>query len=148
MFKKSLLIATVALTFAVSQSALAHGMGMCGDGMKNMMSSMKMDDAQKAKVMPILDQLKTSMKGNEDQFKDIDMQIRQQMLSDKMDQSTVDGLVDKKTRMIGDMMKAKIAAKNQIFNMLTAEQKITMQAMMKKMEDRMADKFKNCHDDN
>lgn len=146
MFKKSLWIAAVALFFTLSQSALAHQ--WCGDGLKKMVSSLKLDDAQRAKVMPILDQLKANMASNAVQMRDIEMQLRQQMMSATMDQSVVDGLIDKKTKMIGDAMKAKITAKNQMFNMLTAEQKASMQAMMKKVEDKMAERYKSCHDDN
>lgn len=44
------------------------------------------------------------------------------------------------------MMKAKIAAKNQILAILTPEQKTKLQSEMKKMQDKMEEQYKKCHD--
>lgn len=144
MCKKTLWIIAVAFSFVLGQSAFAHS--LCGQSMDKMVESLKLDDAQKAKVKPVLDQLKSNMQSNWTQMKDLETQINQQVQSANMDQSTVDGLVDKKTALIGNMMKAKIAAKNQIFNVLNAQQKETLQAKMKAKEDKIAAEFKSCHD--
>lgn len=64
-----------------------------------------------------------------------------------MDQATVDGLIDKKTKLVGDMMKAKVTAQNQIYSVLNPQQKTELQNKVKKMEDKMAEQFKSCHDD-
>ena len=145
MFKKTLWIIAFTLSFVLSQSALADDVN-CGDGLQKMLSSVKIDDAQKAKIKPVLDQLKSSMQSIEGQMKNLDTQLKQQMMSATIDQSTVDGLVDKKTKLIGDAMKAKITAKNKILNILTPDQKTAMQNMMQKVEEKMAAKYKNCHD--
>ncbi|WP_454780792.1 Spy/CpxP family protein refolding chaperone [Legionella sp. WA2022007384] len=144
MYKKIIQTAAFAFTLAVSPVVLAHS-GGCGEGFKSMVESLKLDDSQKAKIKPILDQLKASMKNDADQMKDLSRQINQQAESATMDQSAVDGLIDKKTKLIGDMMKAKITAKNQIFSVLNPQQKTELQNKMKKMEARMEEKFKNCH---
>lgn len=142
--KKSLLwIVAVTFSFVLGQTAFAHS-GHCGDGMKKMVENFKLDDTQKAKIMPILDQLKTTLKTSWSQMADLRTQINQQIQSDTMDQATLDGLIDKKTKLIGDMMKAKAAAKHQIFTILNAQQKTMYVDMMKKMHDKMVSKFENC----
>lgn len=146
MFKKLIGIVALAFTFALSQSAFAHS--SCGEGLKNMVESLKLDPAQKEKIKPILDQLKTSIRASADQMKDLRTQMHQQVTSTTMDQGAVDGLIDKKTKLIGDMMKAKMTAKNQIFNILNDQQKTELQNKWNKVEEKWAAKFKECHDDN
>lgn len=70
-----------------------------------------------------------------------------QASSSSMDQGNSDALIDKKTKIIGDMMKAKMAAKNQIFSILNDKQRTELQSKMKKAEDKMIEKFKECHED-
>ncbi|WP_131794624.1 Spy/CpxP family protein refolding chaperone [Fluoribacter gormanii] len=144
MYRKLIQTAAFTCALALSPVVLAHS-GECGEGFKSMVESLKLDDSQKAKIKPILDQLKTSMKNDFDQMKDLSQQINQQAESATMDQSAVDGLIDKKTKLIGDMMKAKVTAKNQIFSVLNPQQKKELQNKMKKMEDKMEKQFKNCH---
>ena len=85
-------------------------------------------------------------KDNWTQMKDLDNQIHQQVTSDKMDQAAVDALVDKKTNLIGNMMKAKISATNQIFVILTPKQRMDFQNKMNKRDEKIAAKFKACHE--
>lgn len=146
MYKKLLGIFALAFTLVLSSSAFAHS-GMCGDRMKTMLDSMNLDAAQKEKIKPVLDTLKSSMKQSVEQMKDLDKQLNDQVVSDKMDQTAVNDLVDKKAKVIGDMMKAKMMAKSQIAAVLTAQQKEQWHSMMQKMKAKMEEKFKNCHDD-
>ncbi|MBA2710207.1 MAG: hypothetical protein H0U57_06420 [Tatlockia sp.] len=67
--------------------------------------------------------------------------------SSTMDQGSMDALVDRKTKIIGDMMKAKMAAKQQIFGILNDQQKTQFQSKMKDAEEKMIAKFKECHED-
>ncbi|MBI2785358.1 MAG: Spy/CpxP family protein refolding chaperone [Legionella longbeachae] len=145
MYKKIIQTATFALTLALSPVVLAHS--GCGEGLKHMVDSLKLDDSQKEKIKPILEQLKTTVKNDAGQMKDLEQQINQQAQSENMDQSAVDGLIDQKAKLIGDIMKAKVTAKNQILAVLKPEQKTELQNKMKKMESKMAEKFKSCHDD-
>jgi protein CpxP len=140
--KKSLLwIVAVTFSFVLGQTAFA---GHCGEGMKRMVENFKLDATQKAKIMPILDQLKTTMQANWSQIRDLRMQINQQIQSDDMDQSTVDGLIDKKTKLMGDIMRAKINAKHQMYMLLNPQQKAAYQNMVKKLQDKMASKAESC----
>ncbi|MCL9683661.1 Spy/CpxP family protein refolding chaperone [Legionella maioricensis] len=140
--KKNLLwIVAVTFSFVLGQTAFANH---CGEGMKKMVASFQLDATQKAKIMPILDQLKTTMQANWAQIKDIRMQINQQIQSDNMDQATVDGLIDKKTKLMSDMMKAKVNAKHQMYMLLNPQQKASYQNMVKKWQDKMASKAESC----
>ncbi|MFA6303718.1 MAG: Spy/CpxP family protein refolding chaperone [Legionella sp.] len=143
MYKKLIAIFSLAFSLVVCQVAFAE----CGEGMRTMIDSLKLDDAQKAKIKPILDQLKTAVKDNGPQLMDVSKQINQQVTSASMDQATVDGLIDKKTKMIGDMIKAKVAAKNQIFAVLNDQQKAELQTKFKALEEKMESKFKSCRDE-
>jgi periplasmic protein CpxP/Spy len=145
MFKKLFWIAAVSCSLMVS-GAYAKS-GMCGKRLDSMIESLKLNDEQKAKVQPIMDQLKATMKSSAGQMQDLSNQLDQQVQSATMDQSAVDGLVDKKTKVIGDMMKAKFAAQGQIFAVLTPEQKTQLQGMMKSQHEKMEAKFKSCHDE-
>jgi Spy/CpxP family protein refolding chaperone len=80
-------------------------------------------------------------------MKDLGAQIKTQEGSSTMDQSVVNGLVDKKATLIGDMMKAKVQAKHEIMGMLNPQQRMMIQNKMEKMEKRIAARYKSCHDD-
>lgn len=120
---------------------------MCGKGLKQLVSELNLTADQKSKISPILDQLKTAVKNSASQMGDIQSQISQQVTSGNMDQSTVEGLIDKKTKLIGDIMKAKVAAKSQIITILDDQQKAQLQDKMKKLEEKMREKYSKCHDD-
>lgn len=145
MYKKILGTLALAFSLVLSSAVFAHS-GECGEGMQKMLDSVKLDDSQKQKIKPIMANLKDSMKQSVDQMKDLNKQINDQADSANMDQSAVNSLIDQKTKLIGDMMKAKVMAKNQIYTILTAQQKASVQSMMKKMHDKMEEKFKSCHD--
>lgn len=145
MYKKLIGSVVVACSLAFSQVTLADDWG-CKEGLKSMVSSMKMDAETKTKAMAIFDQLKTSMKGIPAQMDELDKKINEQVNSDKMDQSVVNDLVDQKVKLIGDMIKAKLTAKNQILALLTPEKKAELLSMMQKLENKIANKFKSCHE--
>lgn len=145
MYKKIVWIVALASSIAFSQTVLADSCG-CGKGMQEMLSELKLDAAQKTKIDGIMSQMKSNMKTIWAQKKDLDKQINQQVNSDKMDTAAMNSLVDQKTKLIGDTMKAKHSAQNQIMAVLTPAQKTMMQNKMQAREDQMETKFKNCHD--
>lgn len=147
MYKKYLWVIAFAFSLVVSQSVLADSWG-CGEGLKSMIDSLTLEKAQKEKIKPILGKLKSDMIDNGNQMKSLDQQITLQVNAVKVDQSALDGLIDKKAKLIGDMIKAKITAEIQIFGILKAQQKIELQGMMKKLEDKISAKFKSCHERN
>ncbi|MBA2657679.1 MAG: Spy/CpxP family protein refolding chaperone [Tatlockia sp.] len=145
MTKKIVGLVVLAFSFLISQAIFADS--SCREGMHKMVESLKLDDAQKEKIKPIMEQLRTTMQATVVQMKDLRTQIDQQSNSPTMDQNAVNGLIDQKAKLIGDMMKAKVAAKNQIFTILNEQQRAELQAKMNKVEEQMAEKYKNCHDE-
>ncbi len=141
-----MLALSLSLSLVITPMAFANQCGS-GKGLGMMVDSLRLDDAQKAKIKPILDQLKTSLQDSATQIKDVSDKLHQQVQTGATDQSTVSGLVDQKTKIIGDMIKAKISAKSQIYAVLTDDQKTKFQAMMKNKDEMMAAKWKNCHAD-
>ena len=143
MYQKLLWIVALACSLVLSQATFAFS-GGCGEGMSKMINTLKLDDAQKDKVKPILEQFKANMKDYRTQLGDIKKQLNAQLYSATMDQAAVDGLVDQKVALIGKMIKAKMAAKSQISAILNAEQKTKLQNKMKKMEEKMDAKYQSC----
>lgn len=145
MYKKLLGTGVLTLVLAFNHSALADTWG-CGEGLHQMVESLKLDETQKAKIKPILEQLKTSIKSDAAQLDQLKTEINKQALSDTMDQGNVDGLVDKKAQLLGNMMKAKIKAKHEISMVLNPQQKTELQQKVQKLEDKISAKYKSCHD--
>lgn len=146
MYKRFLWIVACAFSLVLSQSAFSDSWG-CGEGLKTMLQSLKLDDAQKAKIKPIMDQQNATMKDLSTQMNALDTQINEQINAATVDQAALDDLLSKKATLIGSMIKAKIMTKVQIYGVLTPDQKATLQGMMKKLEDKVAAKFKSCHQD-
>ncbi|MCA0402684.1 MAG: Spy/CpxP family protein refolding chaperone [Proteobacteria bacterium] len=146
MYKKLLGIVIFSLSLIFSQTLFADE-SMCKKGLKTMVESLELKDDQETKIEDIISQMKTTMKENGSQMDSLKSQIQQQLNSTSMDEKTVNKLVDQKVTLIGNMMKARIKAENQIFTLLTPEQKDKLQKMMKVEEDKIADKFKSCQYD-
>jgi protein CpxP len=145
--KKFLWIVAVAMSLALGQTAFADSDNDgCGSGMKKMVEVLDLTKEQKEKVMPMLDQLKMTIKGDWAKIKDLRQQINAQVESDKMDQATLDGLLAQKEKIMTDMMKAKVMTKHQMFMMITPEQKVKYSAMMKKWEGNMMHKMEACRE--
>jgi periplasmic protein CpxP/Spy len=138
------IIAFTSLLF--TQIAFADS-SVCRETLSKMVQSLNLNETQKAKVKPVLEQLKTSMQGIKSQMSGLEDQITQQVNSDNMDQDKVNGIVDQKTKLIGDAMKARITAKRQIFSILNPQQKGKLQGMLKKADEKMAALFKSCEKD-
>ena len=144
MNRKILWIISLMFSLIFSQAVLADT--GCREGLKDMVASLNLSSAQKEKIKPILEQLKSTMKTNGMQMDDLKTQINQQLYSDNMDQTSVDSLIDKKTALIGNMIKAKVTATHQLLTVLNPQQKTALQNRMKKAEEAMTAKFKHCHE--
>ena len=144
MYKKFVWIGAVSFSLLLgTQTAFAHS-DWCDDRMDKMAETLKLDAAQKEKMKPVWEQLKSSMKEKGTQMKELHTQINTQMDSDKVDQSAVDGLIDKKAALLGDMMKAKAAARQQLFTVLNPKQKAAFKDKLKKMHEKISAKFAEC----
>lgn len=146
MYKKFIWILALITSFTLTQMVFADTT-VCRDKLSKMVQSLNLDESQKAKIKPILDQLKTDLQTSGSQMKDFHTQITQQVNSANMDQDKVNDLVDKKTKVIADMIKAKLKAQNQIYVILNPQQKEKLQNMIKTADDKIAAIYKNCEQD-
>lgn len=144
MYKKFLWTIIFVSAFMLNQMVFADS-SVCRESLSKMVQSVNLDDGQKAKVKSILDQLKSNLKASGSQMHDLDTQLTEQVNSSNMDQDKANGLVDQQTKLIGDMIKARIMATNQIFSILNPQQKEKLQAMIKKSEEKVAAEYKKCY---
>ena len=112
--------------------------------MKTMLSSLKLDEAQKAKIEAIREQAKATVRSTKEQMKELRAQMMQLIQSDNMDEAQLDSLINKKKDLIGSMMKTKAMAKHQIYIILNPQQKVQFQQMMKQWEERQHNRHKDC----
>ncbi len=146
MSKKILWIMTIMSALTFNQLTFAEP-AICRAGIDKMVQELNLTDDQKAKAKPVIAQLKSDLQAAGSQMGNIESQISAQATSANMDQDKVNGLIDNKAKLIGDMMKAKVKAKNQIFAILTADQKTKLQSLVTKEDNKMAALYTNCDRD-
>lgn len=146
MYKKFLWIITLVSALTFNQMVLADT-SVCREGLSTMVQSLNLDANQKQKIQPILDQFKNTAQTAGSQMDGIENQINQQVSTPNMNQDTVNGLVDQKVKLIGDIMKAKIQAKSQILAILNPQQQAKLQGMLKAADDKMKALWRNCTQD-
>lgn len=152
MTRRILTAVTLAFSLFAAQTLLAststqttQGCNCCVGGIGQILNSLNLNADQQARIKAIKDQLKSDTKDTWDQLDDVRGQIHALMQSDKVDEAKLDSLVDKKIELLGKGMKAKIKAKNQMYNVLTAEQKTQFQSLLKQQMEKRKQLFKNCH---
>lgn len=143
--KKLLALLVIFSAMLFTQTVLADS--DCREGLNKMIQSLNLDESQKAKINPILQQFKQDVHNSGSQMKSLADQINQQVDSATMDQVKVDSLIDQKAKLVGDVMKAKIKAQSQILGILTAEQKEKLRDMIKSEDKKMEEKYKSCDQD-
>jgi protein CpxP len=121
-------------TMTTSSSDQMGKKGGCGEHLKKMISALNLDASQQAKIKGIKDQLKQSQQSNWEQMKSIRSQIHDLITSETMDDSRLNSLINQKKELLGEMMKAKINAKHQIYNTLNEQQKSQFRQMMQQWE--------------
>ncbi|WP_028389524.1 Spy/CpxP family protein refolding chaperone [Legionella fairfieldensis] len=124
---------TAAPATAATQQSTSCGCN--GDKMKHMIDSLKLDEAQQTKLQTIKEQTKATIKANWQQMKALRSQMNQLIQSDTIDQTKLDSLINQKKELVGNMIKVKIMAKHQIYNLLNAQQKTQYQQMINQWED-------------
>ncbi|KTC65976.1 envelope stress induced periplasmic protein (plasmid) [Legionella adelaidensis] len=127
--KKIITLSFLALTL-IATTAFAHmGMGGC-HCMGQMMQELNLTPDQQKQIQQIKDQMKSQMQSNREQMQSLRTQMQTLIKSDKIDEAKLDSLVNQKKELMGTMMKAKIKMKNQIYNLLDAQQKTKFASMM------------------
>lgn len=152
MFKKIMLCSTLALSmaattplvFADSTSDTSTASTMCQKRMDFMQKNLNLTSDQQAKMKAIHDSGKDAMQANWKQMKAIRDQIKKLVASDSLDQGQLDSLIQQKTTLMATMMKARITMQNQMYNVLTADQKKQFHDTMAKWEAQRKEWHKGC----
>lgn len=127
--KKILTLSAVLLAFFMNTAFANLGGGGCGC-MAQMMQDLNLTADQQQKINQIRDQTKSQMQSQKDQMRALKGQINDLIKSEKIDEAKLDSLVNQKKDLMASMMKAKIKMKNQIYNVLDAQQKTKFAAML------------------
>ncbi len=146
MYNKILGVLAVSASLMMSQSILAST--SCGDDLKNIVvGKLKLDEAQKEKIKPVFEQLKTSAQEHFTQMRDLRAKMRQQVESDTLDQATVDSLAEQNAKLVTDFTKARINARHEIYMALTPEQRSKVKTEIQKVEEKMEAKISSCQEE-
>lgn len=137
MSKKSIWLAVFALIFTLGQPVFANISGNnqskpchCHDHQKAF-KQLNLTEEQKVKIKAIKTQARNTMKTNYNQLKAIKQQINALVANEKLDEVKLDNLISQRNKITGTMLKNRIMMKNQIYNLLTNEQKSQYKNMKK-----------------
>lgn len=132
MIKKMIVIpAVLALSVSFSQATFAHEHNMSmkkGHGhqqmcMQGMMQKLALTADQKMKIKEIRAKERKEMEGNMREMQTLRHDMRRQVESDKMDEAKLTALIHQRKELMASMMKLKMMAKHEIYNVLDAKQK-------------------------
>ncbi|MCP0913451.1 MULTISPECIES: Spy/CpxP family protein refolding chaperone [Legionella] len=150
MMKQIILLPLLALSLAFSPVTFANK----GDGhctcmhMKKMMQELNLTPEQQTKIKEIKDNAKSNMQAKREEMMSLKKQMKELVRSEKMDEAKLDQLINQKKELMASKMKAKIMMKNQIYNVLDAQQKAKFAAMMDKWEQEKSQEMDDdSHDD-
>ena len=119
----------------------------CGDRLKEMVKTLKLDNGQQAKIQVTQDLLRAHMKPHWEKMKSLHEQINQQIQSENMDETKLGDLINAKAQLIGKVMKEKSMAQHQIYLVLNPKQRTQYQQMTKKWDKKVEKMFAKCHKD-
>ncbi|AHE67259.1 P pilus assembly/Cpx signaling pathway, periplasmic inhibitor/zinc-resistance associated protein [Legionella oakridgensis ATCC 33761 = DSM 21215] len=131
-----ILLPALALSLAFSAPSFADKNGGQCPCMRLQKLSQELDLTadQQAKIKAIKEQAQKDMSANEADMKNIRSQIKELIQSEKIDEDKLNKLIEQKKEIIASAMKTKIMMKNQIYNVLNAQQKAKFSALMDKWE--------------
>lgn len=140
MMAASLLLATPTL-------ADSHGSMPCSskERMQHMIQMLQLTPEQQQKIKAIKDKNMTTIRESWKQIKELRSQIKGMITTNKVDETALDKLIQQKSALMSTLTKTKIMTKNEIYNLLTDQQKQQYQEMMQKWEEKKAMFKKECH---
>lgn len=143
-------IAVFVFSMILSQSIIAASQDngedswWCPVRIKNISDTLKLDDKQLAQLNDINTKLDTTMKSRREQLKTLRGQINDLVIDDAMDQSKLDGLLNTKTQLISEMIKAETLTLHQVYGVLSKEQRAQYLKIMQEWEENTSSKYKSC----
>lgn len=139
MNKKITCLSAFLMTFLLGQPVFAESMMQSTNGQMamhqdkdhqdKMLNKLNLSDEQKTKINAIRTKMRDQFETNRVKMRNIQMQIGALVDSDKMDEKKLDDLISQRSQLMSAMMKNVALARNQIFNILTPEQKTKIAEM-------------------
>ncbi len=106
------------------------GTNNCAARLQKMIQTLNLNDTQQTKVKAIIAQAKADKAQYLQQMQTLHGQLKQLIIADTMDESQLDNLLNQKKELFAAILKIKIMAKYQIYQLLDAQQRIQFQQMM------------------
>jgi len=134
MIKKLILLPVILLSFTFSQGTLAHDNAQkpgCGcQAMQKMTKELDLTSEQQAKIKAIRTQARDTLQTKRQEMIKLRAEINALIQTDKLDEAKLTALINQKKEIVGSVMKTRITVKNQIYNVLNAQQKAKFSTMM------------------
>lgn len=130
MNKKSVWLSAVALSLMIGQVSFAATESSkskpctCHHNSQRLSEKLNLTAEQKAKIKAIRTQTHTQLKADKEQLKTLKLQMNALANNDKVDEAKLNSLIDQRNKIKGAMLKKEVMMQNQIYNTLTAQQKI------------------------
>lgn len=141
---KSLFAAFVmAMSLLMGQFAFAGGC-MFNHDMKGVLSSLKLDDKQRMNIEKMVDQTKMSLQGQWVTLHNLDQKISDMVVSSNVDTTKLNSLVDERSKLMSQVMRARVDMKHQVFMMLSPEQQKMFKDIMQQKHEAFMKKVEAC----
>lgn len=137
MMKKHTLLITLLSSLFIYHTAFSNSYD-CGDSIKEIGSYLELDKIQISKIDPMLKSLKKITKDRALKIRKLNNEINKQTASELMHENNIDELVDKKAKLISEIIKLKVKTNHKIYLLLKRNQKIRYQKLMQNCHDKMA----------
>ncbi len=111
----------------------ADGMAHC-EYLEKIEKKLDLSAEQKSKIKEIHDKARDTIKADVVKARDIHAQINEQIKAGGKDSSKLDDLVKQETDVVSDIIKARIAVRLQVYDVLTDAQKQKFAGMVSKWE--------------
>lgn len=117
-------------TTTTSGSTMAADSDSCTARLQNMLQSLNLTDDQQTKVNAIIAQTTTANAPYKQQLQTLQNQIKQLITGDSLNEQQLDSIITQKKNIMGSMLRNKIMAKYQIYQLLNSQQKTQFQQQM------------------
>jgi Spy/CpxP family protein refolding chaperone len=129
MIKKHRLLIVLASLFFICQVAFSKSYE-CGDSIKEIGSYLELDKDQLKKIDPILKKLKKIIHDRAIKIRGLNKEINEKIASELMDENNMKRLIDRKSKLITEVIKLKVKTSHKIYIFLRKKQKVKYQKLM------------------
>ncbi len=135
MNNKIIWLSAIALSMSINQVSFAethHYHYMTSERYEKLTQKLDLSPEQKTKINSIVSTTKASLKSKYKDMRGIQKQLNELADSNKMDESKVNALINKKKELVGETSKLRITSRHEIYSILTEPQRAKLSAMIAK----------------